>query len=70
MKDEEISINGLAQAIGVPPRFGRYLAISAHYWLNIQNRFDLDFPGQGSDRAGRPSERGGLIKGERENYHN
>ena len=61
MKDEEISINGLAQAIRVPAnrislivngkrsitadtaaRLGRYFGTSAHYWLNIQNRFDLD----------------------------
>jgi addiction module HigA family antidote len=60
MKDEEISINGLAQAIRVPAnrislivnergitgdtaaRLGRYFATSARYWLNIQNRFNLD----------------------------
>ena len=61
MKDEEISINGLAQAIRVPAnrislivnqkrgitadtaaRLGRYFGTSAQYWLNIQNRFDLD----------------------------
>ena len=61
MSDEEISINGLAQAIRVPAnrislivnekrgitagtaaRLGRYFGTSAQYWLNIQNRFDLD----------------------------
>ena len=61
MKDEQISINGLAQAIRVPAnrislivngrrgitadtaaRLGRYFGTSAQYWLNIQNRFDLD----------------------------
>jgi addiction module HigA family antidote len=61
LKDEGISINGLAQAIRVPAnrtslivngkrgitadtaaRLGRYLGTSAQYWLNIQNRFDLD----------------------------
>jgi addiction module HigA family antidote len=61
MKDEEISINGLAQAIRVPAnrislivngkraitadtaaRLARYFGTSAQYWLNIQNRFDLD----------------------------
>ncbi len=61
MGDEEISINGLAQAIRVPAnrislivngkrgitadtaaRLGRYFGTSAQYWLNIQNRFDLD----------------------------
>ena len=61
MQDEEISINGLAQAIRVPAnrislivnekrgitadtaaRLGRYFGTSAQYWLNIQNRFDLD----------------------------
>lgn len=61
MKDEDISINGLAQAIRVPAnrislivnekrgitadtaaRLGRYFGTSAQYWLNIQNRFDLD----------------------------
>ena len=61
MKDEEISINGLAQAIRVPAnrislivngkrgitadtaaRLGRYFGTAAQYWLNIQNRFDLD----------------------------
>ena len=61
MKDEEISINGLAQAIRVPAnrislivngkrnitadtavRLGRYFGTSPQYWLNIQNRFDLD----------------------------
>ena len=61
MQDEEISINGLAQAIRVPSnrislivngkrgitadtaaRLGRYFGTSPQYWLNIQNRFDLD----------------------------
>ncbi len=61
MKDEEVSINGLAQAIRVPAnrislivngrrgitadtaaRLARYFGTSAQYWLNIQNRFDLD----------------------------
>ena len=61
MKDEQISINGLAQAIRVPAnrislivnekrgitadtatRLARYFGTSAQYWLNIQNRFDLD----------------------------
>ncbi|MGA3236004.1 MAG: HigA family addiction module antitoxin [Bryobacteraceae bacterium] len=61
MRDEEISINGLAQAIRVPAnrislivnekrgitadtaaRLGRYFGTAAQYWLNIQNRFDLD----------------------------
>ena len=61
LKDEKISINGLAQAIRVPAnrislivnerrgitadtaaRLGRYFGTSAQYWLNIQNRFDLD----------------------------
>jgi antitoxin HigA-1 len=61
MKDEGISINGLAQAIRVPAnrislivnerrgitadtaaRLGRYFGTTAQYWLNIQNRFDLD----------------------------
>jgi addiction module HigA family antidote len=61
LKDEQISINRLAQAIRVPPnrislivnekrgitadtaaRLGRYFGTSAQYWLNIQNRFDLD----------------------------
>jgi addiction module HigA family antidote len=61
MKDEEISIEGLAQAIRVPAnrislivngkrgitahtaaRLGRYFGTSAQYWLNVQNRFDLD----------------------------
>src|SRR5580692_2109424 len=61
LKDEEISTNGLAQAIRVPTngislivnekrgitadtaaRLGRYFGTSAQYWLNIQNRFDLD----------------------------
>jgi addiction module HigA family antidote len=61
LRDEKISINGLAQAIRVPAnrislivngkrgitadtaaRLGRYFGTSAQYWLNIQNRFDLD----------------------------
>ena len=61
MKDEEISTNGLAQAIRVPAnrislivsgrrsitadtaaRLAHYFGTSAQYWLNIQNRFDLD----------------------------
>ncbi len=61
LRDEGISINGLAQAIRVPAnrislivnekrgitadtaaRLGRYFGTSAQYWLNIQNRFDLD----------------------------
>ena len=61
LKDEQIGINGLAQAIRVPAnrislivnekrgitadtaaRLGRYFGASAQYWLNIQNRFDLD----------------------------
>jgi len=58
MKDEAISINGLVRAIRVPSnrisliinekrgitavRLGRYFGTSPHYWLNIQNRFDLD----------------------------
>jgi antitoxin HigA-1 len=61
MKDEEIGINGLAQAIRVranrislivnekrgitadtAARLGHYFGTSAQYWLNIQNRFDLD----------------------------
>ena len=61
MRDETISINGLAQAIRVPAnrvslivngkrgitadtaaRLGRYFGTAAQYWLNIQNRFDLD----------------------------
>jgi addiction module HigA family antidote len=61
IRDEGISINGLAQAIRVPAnrislivnekrgitadtaaRLGRYFGTSAQYWLNIQNRFDLD----------------------------
>lgn len=61
LRDEGISINGLAQAIRVPSnrislivngkrgitadtaaRLGRYFGTSAQYWLNIQNRFDLD----------------------------
>ena len=61
MKDEEISINKLAQAIRVPAnrislivnrkrgitadtavRLGRYFGTSAQYWLNLQNRYDLD----------------------------
>jgi addiction module HigA family antidote len=61
LKEEQISINGLAKAIRVPAnrislivnekrgitadtaaRLGRYFGTSAQYWLNIQNRFDLD----------------------------
>jgi len=61
MRDDQISINGLAQAIRVPAnrvslivkgkrgitadtaaRLERYFGTSAQYWLNIQNRFDLD----------------------------
>jgi addiction module HigA family antidote len=61
LKDEQIGISGLAQAIRVPAnrislivnekrgitadtaaRLARYLGTSAQYWLNIQNRFDLD----------------------------
>jgi addiction module HigA family antidote len=61
LRDEEISINGLARAIRVPAnrislivnekrgitadtaaRLARYFGTSAQYWLNIQNRFDLD----------------------------
>jgi len=61
LTDEQISINGLAQAIRVPAnrislivngkrgitadtaaRLGRYFGTSAQYWLNIQNRYDLD----------------------------
>lgn len=61
LRDEGISINGLARAIRVPAnrislivnqkrgitadtaaRLGRYFGTSAQYWLNIQNRFDLD----------------------------
>ena len=61
MKDEEISINRLAQSVRVPAnrislivnekrgitadtaaRLSRYFGTSAQYWLNIQNRFDLD----------------------------
>jgi len=61
MRDEGISINGLAQAIRVPAnrislivngkrgitadtaaRLARYFGTSAQYWLNIQNRYDLD----------------------------
>jgi len=61
LRDEEISINGLAQAIRVPAnrislivngrraitadtavRLARYFGTSPQYWLNIQNRFDLD----------------------------
>jgi addiction module HigA family antidote len=67
MQDEEISINGLAQAIRVPSnrislivngkrgitadtaaRLGRYFGTSPQYWLNIQNRFDLDSLDQAS----------------------
>ena len=62
LKDEQIGINGLAQAIRVPAnrislivnekrgitadtaaRLGRYFGTSTQYWLNIRNRFDLDF---------------------------
>jgi len=61
LEDEQISINGLAQAIRAPAnrislivnekrgitadtaaRLGRYFGTSAQYWLNIQNRYDLD----------------------------
>lgn len=61
MKDEGISINGLAQAIRVPPnrislivnrrrsitadtavRLARFFGTSPQYWLNIQNRYDLE----------------------------
>lgn len=61
LKDEGISINGLAQSIRVPSnrislivngkrgisadtaaRLARYFGTAAQYWLNIQNRFDLD----------------------------
>jgi addiction module HigA family antidote len=61
MADEEVSINGLAQAIRVPAnrislivngkrgisadtavRLARYFGTSAQYWLNLQNKFDLD----------------------------
>ena len=61
LKDEQISINGLAKAIRVPAnrislivnekrgitadtaaRLGRYFGTSAQYWVNIQNRFELD----------------------------
>lgn len=61
LRDEGISINGLAQAIRVPSnrislivngkrgisadtaaRLGRYFGTSAQYWLNLQNRFDLE----------------------------
>lgn len=61
LRDEEISINGLAQAIRVPAnrislivngrraitadtavRLARYFGTSPQYWLNIQNRFDLE----------------------------
>lgn len=61
LKDEDISINRLAQAIRVPAnrislivngkraisadtaaRLGRFFGTSAQYWLNIQNRYDLD----------------------------
>jgi addiction module HigA family antidote len=61
LRDESISINGLAQAIRVPAnrislivngkrgitadtaaRLARYFGTSAQYWLNIQNRFDLE----------------------------
>jgi len=61
LKDEHISINGLAKSIRVPAnrislivngkrgitadtaaRLGRFFGTSAQYWLNIQNRFDLE----------------------------
>ena len=48
MRDEEISINGLIvnEKRGITAdtavRLGRYFGTSAQYWLNIQNRFDLD----------------------------
>jgi len=61
LKSEDISINGLAQAIRVPAnrislivngkraitadtaaRLARFFGTSAQYWLNIQNRYDLD----------------------------
>jgi addiction module HigA family antidote len=61
LKDEGISINGLARAIRVPAnrislivnekraitadtaaRLARFFGTSAQYWLNIQNRYDLD----------------------------
>ena len=85
MRDEGISINGLAQAIRVPAnrislivngkrgitadtaaRLGRYFGTSAQYWLNIQNRFDLDSIDPGHDRAGRDSKAGSLIPGSQE----
>jgi addiction module HigA family antidote len=80
LKDEQISINGLAQAIRVPAnrislivnekrgitadtaaRLGRYFGTSAQYWLNIQNRFDLDCI-DCRDRAGRYSKAGSLNR--------
>ena len=61
LKDEDISINGLARAIRVPAnrislivngkrgitadtaaRLARFFGTSPQYWLNIQNRYDLD----------------------------
>jgi plasmid maintenance system antidote protein VapI len=51
MQDEEIGINGLAQAIRGPAnrislsvngKRGITAETAAQYWLNIQNRFDLD----------------------------
>jgi addiction module HigA family antidote len=61
MRDEEISINGLAQAIRVPAnrislivngkrgitaetaaRLACFFGTSPQYWLNIQNRFELE----------------------------
>ncbi len=61
LKDEDISINGLAQAIRVPAnrislivnekrgitadtaaRLARFFGTSPQYWLNIQNKYDLD----------------------------
>jgi len=61
LKDEEISINALAQAIRVPAnrislivngkraitadtaaRLARFFGTSPQYWLNIQNRYDLE----------------------------
>jgi addiction module HigA family antidote len=61
MKDEDISINGLAQSIRVPAnrislivnerrgitadtavRLARFFDTSPQYWLNIQNRYDLE----------------------------
>ena len=61
LRDEQISINGLAQANRVQANrislivnekrgitadaaagLSRYFGTSAQYWLNIQNRYDLD----------------------------